>query len=272
MDTPTFEVFPKLPLELQQLIWQLAAQQEVDSTPARIRLIVPDPRGTSYPRLLPVLDTNLRYRPKVYYPEIQLRLVHRSHTLSGLFSACQASRDAIKPLHRVWEKEKGGTVYVNEKKDVMYFKGPRFWLLRVIHLSAGRASEDDQIAQLQYMAQLQGCHNLAFDMNIVTYASRHLVHNWLRTLTDMKKMVVVMNAEKKEIFDESKFVVSSSEEVTREALKGSSWSFDPDSITQAFQHDVIRWAGLNIPELEFVLISNPEGVEEWSKNLVVHSI
>lgn len=273
----TFELFPKLPLELQQEIWQLAAQEEADSTPARIKLIAPEKRGTRYPRRLPVLDANLRYRPKSYYPEIQLRLVHRSHTLPGLFSACQASRNAITPFYSVWEKDNGGNVYVNEKRDVIYFKGPRHWLLHTIHaMRIQMASEDDQIAGLQHMVQLQGCHNLAFDMNMVPCGPRQHSESWLRTFTNMKTMLVVINAQgfiRKKISDGSRFVVPSGDSVIREALMAYPWNFTLiDRITQIFHHDVVRQAGVNIPKLEFVLISDPEVEEKWSKDLLVHSI
>ena len=271
MVTTKFDVFPELPPELQEEIWQFAAHQEANSS-ARIQLIAPDPRGTSYPRLLPVLDSNLRYRPKDYYPEIQLRLVHRSHTLPGLFSACQASRNAIKPFYKVWEKETGGNVYVNEKRDVMYFQGSRFWLLRILHVAGRMNSEDDQVARLQHMSQLQDCHNLAFDMNTVPRSTAHGVQYWLRTFTGLKSMVVVVNAERKEVAAGTRFVLSSNERV-REALVGSSWNFGwIDSITQAFLHRDIFEAGLQIPKLEFVLMSKSEVGDKWSKNLPVHSI
>jgi hypothetical protein len=265
MSTSTFEFFPKLPLELQQEIWQLAAT----SPPSRIHLIAPDPRGTVYPRLLPMLDSNLKYRPKDFYPEIQLRLQHRAHVLPGLFSACHASRNAILPLYTLWESENGNNVYVNEKKDVLYFHSVRFWLLRIF-LKIGGMSEDDQIARLQHMDQLKDCWNLAFDMDAVPPVKYHL---WFRTLTGMKTMVAVVNAEKREVGDRSRFVVSEKEEVVREALVGSNWSFDRlDFIAKDFQNSGVGGAGYKIPDVKFVLISNSEAEEKWSKDLPVYAM
>jgi len=162
---------------------------------------------------------------------------------------------------------------VNEKKDVMYFRGARFWLLRIIRAGGRMNSEDDQVVRQQHMAQLQGCQNLAFDMNIVPHVSIHLVQCWLGTFTDMKKMVMVINAQKKEVSAKTSFVVSYNEKVIREALLGSSWEVTRiDSITRIFLHDDIRQAGIYIPKLEFVLISDPEAGEKWSENLPVHSL
>jgi hypothetical protein len=276
--TPTFHFFPKLPLELQQDIWQLAAQAEADSTPARIRLIAPDMRNTFSPRQLPVLDANLRYRPKNYYPEIQLRLLHRRHTVPSLFSACRASRDAIKPLYTVWEKQDGGSVYVNEKRDVFYFKyspGKAFWLLRTIAwMESGPCTEDDQIARLQYMAQLQGCRNLAFNRAMVPRGPQQWVLNWIRTFADMKTMVVVLNGVWEDLLDGSQFVVSSGERVIGEALDvaaGSSLGIlsDMKSMTRLYRDNDFD---IRVPKVEFVLISNSWREEKWAKDLLVHSI
>jgi hypothetical protein len=70
----------------------MATYTQADSHPPRIHPIASD-LDTRHP---PSLDSDLRYRPRSFYPEIQLRLAHRSHTLPALFSTCRESRDLIK--------------------------------------------------------------------------------------------------------------------------------------------------------------------------------
>jgi hypothetical protein len=166
----TFTVFPKLPLELQHEIWNFAAHAEADSTPPRIHVFEPDSPG--FKCELPLLDSNLRYRPKPYYPEIQLRLSRRSHSLPALLNTCRASREAAKRLYTAWDQAGGGYVYVNKERDIFLFghHWSSFWFLRttirlINFLPPGYAKVTyaDQVARLQYVAQLSGCQNIAFN-------------------------------------------------------------------------------------------------------------
>jgi hypothetical protein len=192
----TFTVFPKLPLELQHEIWNLAAQAEADSTPPRIHLFEPDPADMKCE--LPLLDSNLRYRPKPYYPEIQLRLIHRSHSPPPLLRTCRASREAAKRLYTVWEKSSGGYVYVNKKRDIFFFghHWSFFWFLRttirLINFPVARATYSDQVARLQYMAQLSGCQNIAIDYYNWAWAMRNPLL-FLESFESLKTLVLVLD-------------------------------------------------------------------------------
>lgn len=56
-------------------------------------------------------------------------------------------------------------MYVNKDKDVLYFKGrpDKYWLLATTqNLGTPHCHADDEIAMLQFMAQLKGCRNVAF--------------------------------------------------------------------------------------------------------------
>jgi hypothetical protein len=195
----TFTIFPKLPLELQHEIWNLAAQAEADSTPPRIHLFEPDPPG--FKCELPLLDPNLRYRPKPYYPEIQLRLIHRSHSLHALLRTCRASREAAKRLYTAWEKEGGGYVYVNKERDIFFFghSWSLFWFLRttfrLIYFPAGHAkvTYSDQVARLQHMAQLSGCQNIAISYFNWVWAMRNLLL-FLESFENLKTLVLVLDS------------------------------------------------------------------------------
>jgi hypothetical protein len=89
----------------------------------------------------------------------------------------------------------------------------------------------------------------------------------------MKTMVVVVNAEKREVGDRSLFVVSEKDEVFREALVGFNWSFDRlDFIAKDFQDSRMRGTEFKFPDVRFVLISNPGAEEKWSKDLLVYAM
>jgi hypothetical protein len=142
---------------------------------------------------------------------------------------------------------------VNEKRDILYFNTIKshYWLLRPIALmdSHRRCAEDDQISRLQYMAQLQGCHSLAFNLDIVPRVTPRGILNWIRTFVDMKTMVVVVHASMEILPDGSRFVVSSDEKAVREVRGGyASQSLkDINTITQLYRAGDLD---VRVPKLE----------------------
>jgi hypothetical protein len=263
-----FTLFPNLPVEIQHEIWALAAYEQVDSLPRRIQAIAPD--GVAESRRLPTLDSNLRYRPKTFYPEIQLRLHHRSHSLPALFSACSASRDAIKKLYSVWEKKDGGSVYVNKKKDVIFFGGSLvdYWFLMTLeNLGTPWCREDDQIALLQFMAQLRGCRNVAFEVHawpLWRQTSQKILH-WLQAFADMKTMILLANISRSgwEEHDDE-FVLP-----TDDLLETKGWWYKPGLNNLRVAEKEL---GIEITKVQPVL-AVPKGKprEDWTRGLSLHS-
>ncbi|KAE9376662.1 hypothetical protein N431DRAFT_435911 [Stipitochalara longipes BDJ] len=195
--TSSFTLFPNLPIEIQDQIWDILAREQSDSLPPRIHPIARDPESWR----LPGLESDLRCLPQPPHLEIQLNLVYRSYPLPALFKVlfilCRGSRDAMKRLNYcVWERKKRGYVYVNKEKDIFYFSGwgGDYWvLLKALTPDASKYGEEDEIARQQFMVQLQGCRNIAFDVvtSPIHACETEQVLSWLDTFKDMRSLIVV---------------------------------------------------------------------------------
>jgi hypothetical protein len=271
-----FTLFPSLPLEIQDQIWATAANNQADTLIPRIHPTASD-RET---RALPSLDSNLRYRPKPFYLEIQLGLAPRSHPLPVLFSTCRESRDAIKKLYSVWEKKDRdgvggvGYVYVDKRRDVLYFAGwglDHWVLLKALNSSITPYHKDDEIARQQFMVQLRGCRNVAFDFStcpIHSFSTRQIL-DWMETFRDMRKMIVVFDlGSGKTSSGEEEFVILDEETLK---VRGRRMAGRFQNMTGRLK-EVEKEMGVRVPEVEAVfLVGKGEARVAWAKDLLVHS-
>jgi hypothetical protein len=106
--TSEFTCFPKLPREIQDQMSDMATYTQADSHPPRIHPIASD-LDTRHP---PSLDSDLRYRPRSFYPEIQLRLAHRSNEAKTLirlwaFGQITSLKKTVKQYCKIslWENQ-----------------------------------------------------------------------------------------------------------------------------------------------------------------------
>lgn len=167
-----------------------------------------------------------------------------------------------------------GYVYVDKRRDVLYFArwGLDHWvLLKALNSSITPYHKDDEIARQQFMVQLRGCRNVAFDFStcpIHSFSTRQIL-DWMETFRDMRKMIVV--------FDLGSGNTSSGEEefviLDEETLKvrGRRMAGRFQNMTGRLK-EVEKEMGVRVPEVEAVfLVGKGEARVAWAKDLLVHS-
>jgi hypothetical protein len=314
----SFPLFPNLPTEIQDQIWDILAHEQSSSLPPRIHPIARDPESWR----LPGLESDVRCLPQssTSHPEIQFRVVYRYYELPSvgrqtreegqsiaisprcpngnralltnapsspdhpcgdhptpslfttLFTLCRGSRDAMKRLsYCVWERQKGGYVYVNKEKDIFYFSGwgGDYWvLLKAFSRDMKQYSEEDEIARQQLMVQLQGCRNIAFDVvtSPIHACETEQVLSWLDTFRDMRSLIVVFGMR-------SDYRLRPNMEF---------WAVDDETLSKRFRmngrefkamverfKEVGKELGVRVPIIEAVLgLQQGDG---WSSELTLHS-
>lgn len=85
---------------------------------------------------------------------------------------------------------------MNKEKDILYFSDwpGYYWVLLKPHtFDASQYHSWDEAARQQFMHQLQGCQNIAFDVvtSPIYACSKEQILAWLDTFKSMKKLIVV---------------------------------------------------------------------------------
>ena len=159
---------------------------------------------------------------------------------------------------------------MNKEKDVIFFGGSlvHYWLLMTLeNLGTPWCREDDQIALLQFMAQLRGCRNVAFEVHawpLWSQTSQKILH-WLQAFADMKTMILLANISRSkwEEYDDE-FVLP-----TDDLLETRGCWYKP-----GLNHLRVaeKELGIEIPKVQPVL-AVPKGKprEDWTRGLPLHS-
>jgi hypothetical protein len=170
----------------------------------------------------------------------------------------------------VWEKKDGGYEYVNKENDVLYFSGMAlsYWvLLKSIDNNFALYHKDDETARQQFMVQLKGCKNIAFDILTCRIDTNPMerVLVWLETFGDMKRLILVFGSahgvNDRRLANSDEFVIP--DETTLNGRGRMEISRFKDIIRKL--KEVESQKGVRIPKVEAVYVARKgDARESWA--------
>ena len=172
--------------------------------------------------------------------------------------------------YSVWERKKGGYVYVNKERDIFYFSGwgGDYWvLLKALMQDESAYGEEDEIARQRFMVQLQGCRNIAFDVvtSPIYACETEQVLGWLDTFKDMRSLIVVFGMRSDyRLRPDIQFWALDEEMRERQGFNGREFKVMVEKFEKVGEE-----LGIRIPVIKAVLgLQNGDGL---SSKLTLHS-